>query len=271
MIGFAPTAEQEAIRDLAHEVAVEQFRPLARTAEELGGIPVTLLPVLNQTGLADLFSPAGVSSAHERPGMLDAVTLALVTEELGFGDGGLALALVGRWLGSLALLIAGTPEQQHQPLVEVSSAHSAGRAVTHVPIAVALAEEAAGFDPSSLDTTARLSGPQYVLSGTKYAVLSGIGAQQYIVLANIAPELGAAGLCLFLVPSDVTGLTVTHDEQPLGLRAFEPAATNRRPCANGCPAWPGQRWCCRYAAAAEPLCHPDQWHCGGDQPRGTRV
>jgi len=205
MVGFAPTAEQEAIRDLAHEVAIEQLRPLARVAEAEGGIPATLLQVLDETGLAAPF-PEGPGGS----GILDAVTLALVTEELGFGDGGLAVAVVGRWLGQLALSLVGTVEQRQMHLAYRDTA---------MPIAVALAEEAGGLDPSTVSTTARAVGPAYALDGAKYAVLHGTTARQHIVLANLAPELGPAGLRLFLVPADAQGLVAVADERPLGLRA----------------------------------------------------
>ncbi len=43
MLNFAPTEEQEEIRNLAHTLAVEQLRPEARSAEKRGGITLELM------------------------------------------------------------------------------------------------------------------------------------------------------------------------------------------------------------------------------------
>src|SRR5579859_6114793 len=80
MLNFAPTQEQEEVRRLAHSIAVEQLRPQARSAEKRGDISLELMHTLMQTGLTTPFPEALGGS-----GTIEAVTYALIAEELGFG------------------------------------------------------------------------------------------------------------------------------------------------------------------------------------------
>src|SRR5690242_15204408 len=100
MIDIAPTEEQTAIRDLAHQIAVERFRRLERGYEESCEMPGELCHLLADTGLLIPF-PEEYGGAGEQ----SAVTHALIAEELAYGDGGLALYVVGSTLAGLAVLI----------------------------------------------------------------------------------------------------------------------------------------------------------------------
>src|SRR5438045_6825182 len=109
MLNFAPTEEQEEIRQLAHSLAVEQLRIAGRTAEKRGNIAPELMQTLAQTGLTTPF-PEELGGS----GMIEAVTYVLIAEELGFGDGGLAMNVLGSLMGPLTVLLAGDPQQQKQ-------------------------------------------------------------------------------------------------------------------------------------------------------------
>src|SRR5256714_6759340 len=107
MLNFAPTEEQEEIRNLAHSVAVDQLRISGRGAEKRGDITPGLMHTLVQTGLTTPFP-----EAYGGSGTIEAVTYTLIAEELGFGDGGLALNIIGSLAGPLAVLLAGDKSQQ---------------------------------------------------------------------------------------------------------------------------------------------------------------
>jgi len=49
MLNFAPTQEQEEIRQLAQSLAMEQVRPQGRSAEQQGDISPALMKTLTQT------------------------------------------------------------------------------------------------------------------------------------------------------------------------------------------------------------------------------
>src|SRR5258708_20466870 len=93
MLNFAPTEEQEEIRNLAYSVASEQLRPSAREAEKRGDIAPELMKTLAQTGL-----PTPFPEAFGCSGAIETITSSLISEELGFGYGVLALNCIGALL-----------------------------------------------------------------------------------------------------------------------------------------------------------------------------
>jgi hypothetical protein len=76
-------------------------------------------------------------------------------------------------------------------------------------LAFAHSERAARFDLAHVETTARKSPEGWRLDGRKTAVLDGTAANRIIVSARISSDKGAPGnLCLFLVPSGTSGITL---------------------------------------------------------------
>src|SRR5438034_10821633 len=83
MVSFQPTEEQQLIRDTVASFAREQIRPVAREADETGHIPGALVRQAWELGLVQSTIPEAFGGAGESP---SAVTGALVSEELGWGD-----------------------------------------------------------------------------------------------------------------------------------------------------------------------------------------
>src|SRR5579883_2913674 len=100
MLNFAPTEEQEEIRKLAHSLAEEQLRPHGREAERSASAPDSVLRTLAHTGLTTPFPEEFGGS-----GPLEALTYTLIAEELGFGDGALAMYVLGSLLGPAAVAL----------------------------------------------------------------------------------------------------------------------------------------------------------------------
>ena len=109
MPNFAPTEEQEEIRRLAQSIAVEQLRANGRRLEKNGDISPELMQTLAQTGLSTPFP-----ETYGGSGPIEALTYTLVAEELGFGDGGLAMNVLGSMMGPLTVALAGDENQQKQ-------------------------------------------------------------------------------------------------------------------------------------------------------------
>lgn len=73
--------------------------------------------------------------------------------------------------------------------------------------AFAFAETKTGYDLSRVDTTAERTGKDYVLTGSKLAVLNAHCADHLIISARIAGEAGEhAGITLFIVDTDSPGV-----------------------------------------------------------------
>lgn len=209
MIDFAPTEDQTAIRDLARQVATEQFRKHARAAEEAGGMPAALRKVLAETGLLTPFPEESGGS-----GVQDAVTHALITEELAFGDGGLAMNVVGSILAPLAVLVAGNDDQHKEFLglfTQDGEAPSVG--------SVALSELTTGLDTRQMAVTLHRKHSELRLEVQKRGVVCGMNKTLRVVLAKLADAPEDEALRLVVLPDSLDSLEVTPEAHPLGLVA----------------------------------------------------
>ena len=215
MLNFASTEEQEEIRHLAHSIAVEQLRVSGRSAEKSEDISPELMYTLTQTGLTTPFP-----EAYGGSGAIDAVTYTLIAEELGFGDGGLAMHIIGSLMGPVTVLLAGDESQQEHYIApfcnEREGALKRG--------SLAFAERTGGYTLGEISATVREEHGSYILNGTKRAVIHGGQSSPQVVLARFEGTSGTDGLCALMVPAETKGLCVSNDEQKLGLIAAPSAS-----------------------------------------------
>ncbi|HEX5117314.1 MAG TPA: acyl-CoA dehydrogenase family protein [Pseudonocardiaceae bacterium] len=81
----------------------------------------------------------------------------------------------------------------------------------------ALTEPEAGSDPSTLTTTARQDGSDWVISGSKRYITNAPSADVFMVFARTDPDASATkGISTFLVPRDRPGLTVGPKDRKMG-------------------------------------------------------
>jgi len=215
MLNFVPTEEQEEIRNLAHSLAREQIRPHARQANQNGQVPSELLHTLAQTGLTTPFPEEFGGS-----GSIEALTYTLIAEELGFGDGAIALHLIGSLMGPVAVLLAGNAEQQRTFLPPFCDARNAS---SHSG-SLAFAERTGGYTLDEITATVRQEGNSLIINGSKRDVLHGAESNPRVVLARREGSAGPEGLCALLLSSDTSGLQITSDTHKLGLIAAPSAA-----------------------------------------------
>lgn len=237
MLNFAPTEEQEEIRNLAHNLAEEQIRPHGREADRAARVPADLLSTLAQTGLTTPFPEEFGGS-----GPLEAMTYTLIAEELGFGDGAIAMHVLGSLAGAATVLLAGSEQQQREYLTPFSDPQNGYTRLG----SLAFAERTGGYTLDEISTTAHLEGDTYIVNGTKRDVIHGAESSPRVVLARLEGTSGLAGLCALLVDSnDTPGLRITPDSHKLGLIAAPSAAytfENARipaSCLLGKPGQPG--------------------------------
>lgn len=215
MLHFAPTEEQTEIQNLARSLAVEQLRPRGREADRSASVPGELLQTLAQTGLTTPFPETFGGS-----GSLEAVTYALIAEELGFGDGALAMHVLGSLLGPATVVLAGNEQQQREyvpPFCDEQSGHTRSGSL-------AFAERTGGYTLAEISTTARREGDSYILNGSKRDVLHGAESSPRVVLARLEGSAELDGLCAFIVATDTQGLLIKPDVHKLGLVAAPSAA-----------------------------------------------
>jgi alkylation response protein AidB-like acyl-CoA dehydrogenase len=210
MLNFAPTEEQEEIRNLARSLAFERLRSQGRVAEQKGGISPELLQILSQTGLTTPFPEKFGGS-----GTIEAMTYTLIAEEFGFGDGALAMNIIGSLMGPLTVLLAGNESQQQEhipPFCDPRSGYEQRGSL-------AFAERTGGYTLADVALTARKDGDRFILSGTKRDVIHGWESDTRVVLLRLENTVETQGVCAIMLPSKLDGLQISADVQKLGLIA----------------------------------------------------
>ncbi|PAP99197.1 acyl-CoA dehydrogenase family protein [Mesorhizobium mediterraneum] len=137
----------------------------------------------------------------DNPGPLDVRALCITRETLARHDGLADFAFAMQGLGTGALSLFGTPEQQRW-----LAKTRAGKTIS----AFALSEPRSGSDVANMEMTATHDGDDYVLSGEKTWISNGGIADLYVVFARTGEAPGAKGLSAFIVPADIKGLTIAE-------------------------------------------------------------
>ena len=206
--------DQLAVRDAVRAFARERIVPRAAEWSERGEFPRAVLPELARVGLTGLAVPADLGGAG-----LDTVTTALVAEELGAGDGSIALTLAAH--NSLCighLLIAASDEQRRRWLPPLARGEHLG--------AWALTEPGSGSDAVAARTTARHEGSGWVLNGQKQFITNGAIAGFVVVIAATADRR----LTAFGVSAGTPGLRPGKREKKMGLWASDTAQLVLQDC-----------------------------------------
>jgi alkylation response protein AidB-like acyl-CoA dehydrogenase len=201
-ISFRLTAEQRELQRLAHEFAERELRPIAAECDEREQYPPDLLAKAAGVGLTSYAIPTEFGG-----GGADAVTSALISEELSWGCAGLASTLQATMFPARPLLRFGSDEQRRQylPLLAREQGTLA---------AIAFTEAHAGSDLAAISAEARRDGDSYVLNGEKVYVTNGGIADLTVVFAKLDGEITA-----LIVERDDTGVTAGRTERKVGLRA----------------------------------------------------
>src|SRR5436190_19092851 len=210
-VSFALTEEQRALRDLAHEFAEKEIRPVAAEYDEHQTHPADVIAKAHEVGLMNPHLPEELGGAG-----LGGIAGALIGEELCWGCSGIATSIVANILGALPVLLAGTDEQQREwlpPLLEEPILCSFG-----------LTEPNAGSDVSGIQTTAVRTGDDYVINGSKMFITNAGQAAWLTVFASTDKDAGHRGLTAFVVPADADGVTIEKHLDKMGQRATDTSA-----------------------------------------------
>ncbi|MBU3681366.1 MAG: acyl-CoA dehydrogenase [Flavobacterium sp.] len=88
--------------------------------------------------------------------------------------------------------------------------------------ALCITEPFGGSDVAGMKTTAVLQGDSYIINGSKTFITNGVYADYYVVAAKTNPELGNKGISIFLMDSNLKGVSATKLDK-LGWRASDTA------------------------------------------------
>ena len=209
MVDFTLTDEQQALREMAHDFAENEIRPVAWEYDKDGTWPADVFKKAHDVGLMNTHIP----EAYGGPG-LSYLDGCLIEEETSWGCSGIATSLGANGLASAPVILAGSEEVKKKYL---------GMLTEELKYAsFCLTEPGAGSDVAGMRTTAKKVGDKYVINGSKCFITNGEYADWYTVYAKTDPEAGHRGISAFVVPRDET-IVIDKKEDKMGQRASNTA------------------------------------------------
>jgi len=203
------TADQEALRARARELAVEVAAPRAAEVDRTEAYPWDVVEALREEGFMGMTVP--VSYGGLGLSFLDAV---LVVEEMARECGVTGRIAVEANMGAISAVMAYGTEDQKRLAAELVLAGDKP--------AICITEPEAGSAASQMTTRADRRGDRYVLNGKKHWITGGGVSRLYLVFARVFDEDGnEEGIGGFLAIRDENpGLVIGSREPTMGLRGI---------------------------------------------------
>jgi acyl-CoA dehydrogenase len=216
VVDFTLTDEQKNLRELAHDFAEKEIRPVAWEYDREGTWPADIIQKAWDVGLMNTHIP----EEYGGPGVgyLDGC---LIEEELSWGCSGIQTSVGCNGLATAPVILGGSEELKKDYL---------GR-LTEAPLLASfcLTEPDAGSDVSGMRTTAVKKGDKWVINGSKCFITNGGYADWYTVYAKTDKDAGHRGISAFIVPKDA-GVIVDKKEDKMGQRASNTATITFNDC-----------------------------------------
>jgi acyl-CoA dehydrogenase len=209
MVDFTLTDEQKNLREMAHDFAEKEIRPVAWEYDKDGTWPEDVINKAWELGLMNSHIPEEYGGVGA--GYLDGC---LIEEELSWGCSGIQTSIGCNGLATAPVMLGASEEIKREYL---------GR-LTEAPLLASfcLTEPDAGSDVAGMRTTAVRRGDKYVINGSKCFITNGGYANWYTVYAKTDKDAGQNGISAFVVPRDA-GVVVDKKEDKLGQRASNTA------------------------------------------------
>lgn len=204
-MNFDFTDEQLTIRKMVRDFSNEVLKPKAAELDEENRFPTEHIPRLAELGLMGIAYPekdGGVGA--------DAITEAIAVEEITRGCAATGSILTAHYLGIDGLFLASNEEQRQAYLVPGCTGEKL--------FAFCLTEPNGGTDVSSMKTTAKFEGNEYVLDGSKIFITNGAYADTLVVYAKTDTTKGSKGISAFIVDKGTPGLSYGVGDDKMGIR-----------------------------------------------------
>jgi alkylation response protein AidB-like acyl-CoA dehydrogenase len=207
---FTLNDEQQMFREALRDFVQREIAPVAREYEQGEVYPTEIVQKMGQMGLFGLLVPGKYGGMEA-----DAVSFALVFEEIARGWMGIAGILGSHSLSCWMIAHHGTDEQKERflPLLATGERRTG----------IALTEPEAGSDLQGISTRAVRDGDAYVVNGTKTWITNARYADPLPVLVKTDPAADPAhrGMSVLLVEAGTPGYQVTKDIPKLGYKGTE--------------------------------------------------
>ncbi len=210
-------SESEMFREAAVKLAQKIIQPRAEEIDAAGEIPKDLIETFGKQGFLSILIPEEYGGANG-----DTVTFCSVVEEIAKVCGSSSLFVLAQGVGTMPILIAGTPSQRERYLTAISEQNGLAT--------LALTESESAGDARQIRTRAGRQGADYILNGRKCFVANGDIADVCVVFAATDPKQGEEGISAFLVEHETPGLRFGQKEEKLGMRGLTTASVTFEDC-----------------------------------------
>ena len=206
-MNFTLTKEQELVRQMVRDFAVNEVKPIAAEIDVTERFPMENVKKMGELGMMGIPFPTEFGGAGG-----DVLSYILAVEELSK-----VCATTGVILSAHTSLCAslinenGTVAQKEKYLRDLCTGNKLG--------AFGLTEPGAGTDAAGQQTTAVLDGDNYILNGSKIFITNGGVADTFIVFAMTDKSKGTKGISAFIVEKGFPGFSIGKKEDKLGIRA----------------------------------------------------
>lgn len=206
-MNFGLTREQELVRQMVREFAVNEVKPIAAEIDETERFPMENVKKMAELGMMGIPFPKELGGSGG-----DVLSYIIAVEELSkvCGTTGVILSAHTSLCASL-IYENGIPSQKEKYLVPLAKGEKIG--------AFGLTEPGAGTDAAGQQTTAVLDGDNYILNGSKIFITNGGVADTFIVFAMTDKSQGTRGISAFIVEKGFPGFSIGKKEDKLGIRA----------------------------------------------------
>ena len=210
-MNFEPTESQRKLVAMVRDFCLREVKPHAQEWDREERFPREVVSELGELGLLGMAVPEELGGSA-----LDAVSIAMVVEEIARFDGSLALTVASHnGLGTSHLLRFGSEELRQKYIPDIA----AGKKLA----AWGLTEPGSGSDAAALRTTAVRKGSSWVLNGAKMFITQGTVGEVFVVLALTSPEKQQKGITAFLLEKGMKGFSQRPLHGKLGMRSSDTA------------------------------------------------
>ena len=206
-MNFQLTREQELVKQMVREFALNEVKPIAAEIDETERFPMENVEKMAKLGML------GIPFSKEYGGAGgDTLSYIMTVEELSKVCGTTGV-IVSAHTSLCASLIDqfGTKDQKEKYLTDLATGKKLG--------AFGLTEPGAGTDAAGQQTVAVKDGDNYILNGSKIFITNGGVAETFIIFAMTDKSKGTRGISAFIVEKDFEGFSIGKKEDKLGIRA----------------------------------------------------
>jgi acyl-CoA dehydrogenase len=208
-ISFNMSEEQQMLRDMAHDFAKNEIRPVAEHYDTSMEYPWEVIKKAHELGLVS------THISEDQGGMgLSALDGLLIAEELAWGCTGIGTALEANGLAQQPVILGASDALKKKYLAPmVDEPRMCAYAVT---------EPGAGSDVQGMKTTAVESKDKYILNGSKMWITNaGVADWMFVVALTDPSKRASGGMTAFIVEREWDGVIVGKKEINMGQRCSD--------------------------------------------------